>query len=74
MRGAAYLNLIRAVATTLLAAIVAKLLRTPSSALAVVPLYGRVGSAPIGLDGYFMTRRSVVTGIVLGEVTLIATA
>ena len=64
---------VRAVATTLLAGVVAKLLLTPSGALAVVPLYGRVGSLLIGLAGYFMMRRSVIAGVVLGEATLIAT-
>ncbi len=64
---------IRAVATTLLAGVVAKLLLTPSGALAVVPLYGRIISLLIGLAGYFMMRRSVIAGIVLGEATLIAT-
>jgi hypothetical protein len=64
---------VRAVATTLLAGVVAKLLLTPSGALGVVPLYGRVGSVLIGLAGYFMMRRSVIAGIVLGEATLIAT-
>lgn len=66
--------MIRAVAATLLAEMVATLLLTPSSALAVVPLYSRVGSALVGFAGYVMTRRSVISGIVLGDVTLIATA
>ena len=64
---------IRAVATTLLAGVVAKLLLMPSGALAVVPLYGRIISLLIGLAGYFMMRRSVIAGIILGEATLIAT-
>ncbi len=64
---------IRAVATTLLAGVVTKLLLMPSGALAVVPLYGRIISLLIGLAGYFMMRRSVIAGIVLGEATLIAT-
>ncbi len=63
---------IRAVAATLLAGVVAKLLLTPSGALAVVPLFGRVGSLLIGVAGYFVVRRSVIAGIILSEVTLIA--
>ena len=58
-------------AATLLAGVVAKLLLTPSGALAVVPLYGRVSSLLIGVAGYFMVRRSVIAGVVLGEATLI---
>jgi hypothetical protein len=63
---------IRAVATALLAGVVAKLLLTPSGALAVVPLFGRVGSLLIGVAGYFVVRRSVIAGVILGEATLIA--
>ena len=63
---------VRAVATTLLAGVVAKLLLTPSGALAVVPLYGRVGSVLTGVAGYFMMRRSVIAGVIFGEATLIA--
>ncbi len=63
---------IRAVATTLLAGVVAKLLLTPSGALAVVTLYGRISSLLIGLAGFFMMRRSVIAGVVLGEAALIA--
>jgi hypothetical protein len=60
------------VAAALLAGVVAKLLLTPSGALAVVPLFGRVGSLLIGVAGYFVMRRSVIAGVILGEATLIA--
>lgn len=65
---------IRAVAATLLAGVVAKLLLTPSGALAVVPLSGRIGSLLVGVAGYFVVRRSVIAGVILGEATLIAIA
>jgi hypothetical protein len=62
----------RAVAATLLAGVVAKLLLTPSGALAVVSLFGRIASLLISVAGYFVVQRSVIAGIVLREATLIA--
>jgi hypothetical protein len=64
---------IRAVAAALLAGVVAKLLFAPSGALATVPLHWRFGSLGVGLAGYFLARRSVITAIVLGESALITT-
>jgi Branched-chain amino acid transport protein (AzlD) len=65
---------VRAVATTLLAGVVAKLLFAPSGALAEVPLAGRIASLLIGLSGYALVRRSVIAGVALGEAALIAIA
>jgi hypothetical protein len=65
---------VRAVATTLLAGVVAKLLLAPSGALATVPAFARFGSIAVGLAGFFLLRRSVIAGVVLGEATLIACA
>jgi hypothetical protein len=62
---------VRAVATTLLAGVVAKLLFAPSGALAALPLAGRLGSLAAGLAAYFAFRRSVMAGVILGELTLI---
>ncbi len=59
-------------AATLLAGVVAKLLLTPSGALAVVSLFGRIASLLISVAGYFVVQRSVIAGIVLREATLIA--
>ncbi len=62
---------VRAVATTLLAGVVAKLLFAPSGALAALPLAGRLGSLAVGLAAFFAFRRSVMAGVILGELTLI---
>ena len=63
---------VRAVATTLLAAVVAKLLLSPAGALATVPLSVRILSVGLGLGGYFVLRRSPLLGVLVGEVALVA--
>ncbi len=62
---------VRAVATALLAGVVAKLLLSPSGALASVPLFGRVGAIAIGLAAFFAFRRSILAAILFGESALI---
>jgi len=68
------LTWVRAVATTLLAGVVAKLLLSPGGALAAVPLAARVGSLGVGLAGFYVLRRSVIAGVLLGEAALVALA
>jgi len=65
------LEWVRAVATALLAAVVAKLLVSPSGALMGVPLASRFASLFLGLTGYLLVRRSVIAGVIAGEATLI---
>jgi hypothetical protein len=65
---------VRALATTLLAGVVAKLLLSPGGALTAVPLAGRVGSLVTGLAGFYALRRSVIAGVLIGEVALVAVA
>ena len=68
------LTWVRAIATTLLAGVVAKLLLSPGGALAAVPFAGRVGSLVLGLAGFFVLKRSVVAGVLIGEAALVAAA
>lgn len=63
---------VRAVATALLAGVVAKLLLNPNGALAVVVPIWRWGALGAGFAAYFIVRRSVVAGVVVGETVLIA--
>ena len=63
---------VREVATTLLAGVVAKLLFAPSEPLASVPLAGRLGSVLVGLLAFFALGRSVIAGVICGELALIA--
>ena len=63
---------VRMVAAALVAGVVAKLLLSPSGALAVVPVWGRAGALATGIAGYWLTRRSVLGALLIGETVLIA--
>lgn len=63
---------VRMVATALVAAVVAKLILVPSGALATVPLWGRAGAIAAGCTVVVITRGSILWGLVVGELTLIA--
>lgn len=63
---------VRLVATALVAGVVAKLVLTPSGALAAVPLIGRVGALALGLAAFFVLRRSVLGALAVGLAALIA--
>ena len=68
--GSEILDWVQAVATTLLAGVVATLLFTPSGALAAVPAAARFGSLAAGLAGFLFLRRSLLAGVLTGEATL----
>lgn len=61
----------RAVATAILAGVIAKLILFSSGALAGIPLSVRVTAAVIGLLGFFAIRRSVFAGVAVGEAALL---
>jgi hypothetical protein len=65
---------VRAVAATLLAGVVAKLLYYPTGALAAVPLWGRGGAMVLGLAAFFALRRSVVAGVLVGVAAVVLAA
>ena len=67
------LQWVRTVAITLLAGVIAKLLFSPSGALAIVPLAGRIAAILVGVAAFFATRRAIV-GVLAGEAALIAVA
>jgi hypothetical protein len=68
------LVLVRAVATALLAAVVARLVLLPPGELVAVPLVVRVGAVVGGFLVYLAARRSVLFGILFGELMIIAGA
>ncbi len=72
--GSAVFHWVRAVATALLAAVVARLLFAPTGALAEIPLMLRLGSVVAGVAGFLLLRRSVFAGVVVGEIVLMAGA
>jgi hypothetical protein len=65
---------VRLVAVALVAGIVAKLILSPSGALTAMPLWTRVGALIAGGVGYWLFRRSVLIGLLIGELFLIAAA
>jgi hypothetical protein len=68
------LILVRAVATALLAAVVARLVLIPPGELLAVPLLIRVGAVAGGFLVYLLAGRSVFLGILFGEIVIVAGA
>jgi hypothetical protein len=65
---------VRAVATAILAGIIAQLILQPPGALAIVPLVVRLGAVITGFVAFLMVRRSVFVGVLVGEVALVVGA
>ena len=61
----------RAVATAILAGVIAKLILFSTGALATIPLPVRVGAAVCGFLAYLVMRRSVFAGVAVGEAVLL---
>ena len=65
---------VRAVATALVAAVVARLVLIPPGALAAVPLGVRLAAIGIGFLAFLVIRRSAFAGVLVGEAVLVAGA
>lgn len=65
---------VRAVATAILAAVVADVLFWAPGALAHVALAVRLAAVALGFLGFLLIRRSVLAGVIIGEVALLAGA
>ncbi len=65
------LEWVRAVATALLAGVVAKLIFTPPGALAALPLWLRLAALAAGLVVVIFDRRKVMYAVLGGEMVLI---
>lgn len=61
----------RAVATAILAGVVAKLILFPTGTLTAIPLSVRVGAAAIGFVVFLVARRSAFAGVAAGEAALL---
>lgn len=72
--GSALLDWVRAVATALLAAVVARLVFAPTGALLAVPLAVRLVALAGGVAVFLVARRSVFAGVLAGELILVAGA
>jgi hypothetical protein len=62
---------VRAVATALVAAVVARLVLIPPGALASVPLWVRLVALGGGVVAFYGIRRSAFAGVLVGEAILV---
>ena len=62
---------IRAVATAILAGVIAKLTIFSPGVLATIPTPLRLGAVVIGVIGFLLVRRSVFAGVIAGELALV---
>ena len=62
---------VRAVATSLVAAVIAKLILFPAGSLAIAPMELRVLAATAGFATFMLTGKRVFAGILVAEFTLI---
>ncbi len=62
---------VRAVATALVAGVVARIVLFPPGALAGVPLEVRLVAIACGFLGFYFIRRSPFAGVLVGEIVLI---
>jgi hypothetical protein len=62
---------VRAVATTMLAAVMAQLILATSGPLAGIPLAVRVGAACLGFVAFLVARRSVFVGVLTAETAIL---
>lgn len=63
---------VRAVATAILAGVIAQILVFPPGALAGVPAFLRYGAVAAGFAAFVMARRSILVGVVCGESVMLA--
>lgn len=70
--GSEILVWVRAVATAILAGVIAQILVQPPGALASVPDWLRYGSVAAGFVVFMATRRSIFAGVASGEIVLLA--
>jgi branched-subunit amino acid transport protein len=70
--GSELLVWVRAVATAILAGVIAQILVQPPGALAGVPDWLRYCAVAAGFAVFMLTRRSIFAGVVAGEVVLVA--
>jgi branched-subunit amino acid transport protein len=62
---------VRAVATAILAGVIAQILVLPPGALASIPAPLRYGAVAVGLVVFMLARRSIVAGVVSGEIVML---
>jgi branched-subunit amino acid transport protein len=63
---------VRAVATAILAGVIAQIVVQPPGALASVPDFLRYGAVAAGFAVFLLSRKSIFAGVVAGEIVLLA--
>jgi branched-subunit amino acid transport protein len=69
--GSELLVWVRAVATAILAGVIAEILVQPPGALAGVPGWLRYVSVVIGFAVFWVSRRSTLAGVICGEIVML---
>ena len=69
--GSDLLTWVKAVATAILAGVIAEILVHPPGALASVPSMLRYGALVVGFIVFMLTRRSIFAGVVSGEALML---
>ena len=62
---------VRAVATAMLAGVLAQLVLATSGGLATIPIAVRVGALGLGFVAFLIARQSVFVGVLVGEAAVI---
>ena len=62
---------VRAVATAMLAGVLAQLILSTTGALSSIPVGVRIGAATLGFAAFLIARRSVFAGVVAGEAAVL---
>ena len=70
--GSELLVWVRAVATAILAGVIAQILLEPPGALASVPGWLRCLAVATGFAAFALTRRSILVGVLCGEALMLA--
>lgn len=65
---------VRAVATAILAGVMAQIILTTTGALAAIPLFVRIGAAALGFVAFLVARKSVFVGVAVGELVFLTGA
>jgi hypothetical protein len=65
---------VRAVATAMLAGVLAQLVLATTGGLAAIPVSVRIGALGIGFAVFLLARRSVFAGVLAGEAAVVAGA
>ncbi|QPF82258.1 AzlD domain-containing protein [Bradyrhizobium genosp. L] len=62
---------VRAVATAILAGIIAQIVVQPPGALASIPDFLRYGAVAAGFVVFMLTQRSIFAGVIAGEIVML---